>query len=87
MPFARGLMERSRRAAEFSLDKAFSAFTADVIHAQLFGAVPDYFSDPDLSVPWRDAFISLSAGFHVSRFIPNLLRMLKKLSFTKDTYS
>lgn len=36
-------------------------------------------SDPDLSVPWRDAFIGLSDGFHVSRFIPNLLRMLKKL--------
>lgn len=63
-----------------SLDKAFSTFTADVIYAQLFGAVPDYLSDPDLVVPWRDAFIGLSAVFHVSRFIPNLLRVLKKLS-------
>lgn len=68
-----------KTGSQISLDRAFSAFTADVIYAQLFGAVPDYLSDPDLSVPWRDAFIGLSAGFHVSRFIPNLLRMLKKL--------
>lgn len=68
-----------KTGSRISLDKAFSAFTADVIYAQLFGAVPDYLSDPDPSVPWRDAFIGLSAGFHVSRFIPNLLRMLKKL--------
>lgn len=62
-----------------SLDRAFSAMTADIIYAQFFGAHLDYLSDPDLTVPWRDAFIGLSAGFHRSRFIPKLLRMLKKL--------
>lgn len=62
-----------------SLDRAFSAMTADIIYAQFFGAHLDYLSDPELSVPWRDAFIGLSTGFHRSRFIPKLLRMLKKL--------
>jgi cytochrome P450 len=62
-----------------SLDRAFSAMAADVIYAQFFGAHLNYLSDPNLSVPWRDAFIGLSAGFHTSRFIPNLFRMLKKL--------
>ncbi|KAL2278344.1 hypothetical protein FJTKL_14454 [Diaporthe vaccinii] len=71
-----GALETGSR---ISLDKAFSALAADVIYAQFFGAHLDYLSDPDLSAPWRDAFIGLAAGFHTSRFIPNLLRMLKKL--------
>lgn len=62
-----------------SLDKAFSAMAADVICAQFFGAHLDCLSDPGLSVPWRDAFVSLSGGFHISRFIPGLIRLLKKL--------
>lgn len=62
-----------------SLDKAFSAMTADVIYAQLFGAHPDYLSDPGLNVPWRDAFIGFTAAFHTSRFMPSLIRMLRKL--------
>lgn len=65
--------------SRISLDRAFSALTADVIYAQLFGAHLDYLSDPDLRVPWRDAFIGLATGFHRSRFVPGLLRMLKKL--------
>lgn len=73
-------LERAvKTGRRISLDKAFSALAADVIYAQFFGAHLDYLSDPDLSVPWRDAFIGLTAGFHTSRFIPNLLRMLKKL--------
>lgn len=71
-----GALETGSR---ISLDKAFSALAADVIYAQFFGAHLDYLSDPGLSVPWRDAFIGLAAGFHTSRFIPHLLRMLKKL--------
>lgn len=69
-----------KTGSHISLNKAFSAFTANVIYAQLFGAIPDYLSDPDLSVPLRDAFIGLLAGFHISRFTPNLLHMLKELS-------
>lgn len=62
-----------------SLDKAFSALAVDVIYAHFFGAHLDYLPGPDLLVPWRDAFIGLSAGLHISRFIPNLLCTLKKL--------
>lgn len=64
-----------------TVDHAFSALTADVIYAQFFGAHLDYLSDPDIRVPWRDACIGLAAGFHiyVSRFIPSLLRRLKRL--------
>lgn len=62
-----------------SLDKAFSAMAADVIYTQFFGAHLDCLSDLGLSVPWRDAFIGLSGGFHISRFIPGLIRLLKKL--------
>lgn len=62
-----------------TVDHAFSALTADVIYAQFFGAHLDYLSDPDIRVPWRDACIGLAAGFHISRFIPSLLRKLKRL--------
>lgn len=74
-----------RTGSRISLDRAFSALAADVIYAQFFGAHLNYLSDPELSVPWRDAFIGLAAGFHTSRFIPNLIRMLNKLppSFLK----
>ncbi|KAG6366081.1 hypothetical protein INS49_000257 [Diaporthe citri] len=65
--------------SRISLDRAFSALAADVIYAQFFGTHLDYLSDPDLRVLWRDAFIGLSAGFHSSRLIPDLARMLKKL--------
>lgn len=68
-----------RAGSLISLDKAFSALAADIIYAQFFGTHLDYLSDPDLRVPWRDAFIGLAAGFHISRFIPNLLCTLKKL--------
>lgn len=68
-----------KTGGRISLDKVFAAMTADVIYTQFFGASVDYLSDPDLSVPWRDAFIGLSIGFHSSRFMPTLLRMLNML--------
>lgn len=73
------LEEALETGQAISLDRAFSAITADIIYAQFFGAHLDYVSDPELSVPWRDAFIGLSTGFHRSRFIPKLRPSLLKL--------
>ncbi len=66
-------------ACVISLDKAFSAMTADIITNRFFGYHYDYLSIPELKFPVRDAFLGVSTIFHVTRFVPWLIKYLKML--------
>lgn len=62
-----------------SLDKAFSALTADIITERFFGIHYDYLSVPDLVFPIREAFYGVSIIFHWTRFVPWAIKYLKML--------
>jgi cytochrome P450 len=68
-----------REGKRISLDKAFSAMTADIITQRFFGYHYDYLSVPDLVFPIREAFQGVSEIFHWTRFAPWAIRYLKKL--------
>ncbi|PQE19030.1 cytochrome p450 protein [Rutstroemia sp. NJR-2017a WRK4] len=62
-----------------SLDKAFSAMTADIITTRLYGYNCDYVDVKDFVFPVRNAFLGVSLIFHLARFFPHPVRMIKKL--------
>ncbi|KAL6154043.1 hypothetical protein ACJBU6_07332 [Exserohilum turcicum] len=68
-----------REGERISLDKAFSAMTADIITQRFFGYHNDYLSVPDLVFPIRKAFQGASEIFHWTRFVPWAIRYLKML--------
>lgn len=68
-----------REGKRISLDKAFSAMTADIITQRFFGFHYDYLSVPDLVFPIREAFQGVSEIFHWTRFVPWAIAYLKKL--------
>ncbi|KAF1828860.1 cytochrome P450 [Decorospora gaudefroyi] len=68
-----------RDGKRISLDKAFSAMTADIITQGFFGYHYDYLSIPDLVFPIREAFQGVSEIFHWTRFVPWAIKYLKKL--------
>jgi cytochrome P450 len=68
-----------REGKRISLDKAFSAMTADIITERFFGYHYDYLSVPDLVFPIREAFQGVSEIFHWTRFAPWAIRYLKML--------
>ncbi|EMD86820.1 hypothetical protein COCC4DRAFT_63008 [Bipolaris maydis ATCC 48331] len=68
-----------REEKRISLDKAFSAMTADIITQRFFGYHHDYISVPDLVFPIREALRGASEIFHWTRFIPWATRYLKML--------
>jgi cytochrome P450 len=68
-----------REGKMISLDKAFSAMTADIITQRFFGYHYDYLSVPDLEFPIREAFQGVSDIFHWTRFVPWVIRYLKML--------
>ena len=68
-----------KEGSMISLDKAFSAMTADIITNRFFGYHYDYLSIPELKFPVRDAFLGVSTIFHVTRFVPWLIKYLKML--------
>jgi cytochrome P450 len=68
-----------REGKRISLDKAFSAMTADIITQRFFGYHYDYLSVPDLVFPIREAFQGVSEIFHWTRFAPWAIRYLKML--------
>jgi hypothetical protein len=53
--------------------------TADIITNRFFGYHYDYLSIPELKFPVRDAFLGVSTIFHVTRFVPWLIKYLKML--------
>ena len=61
------------------LDKAFSALTADIITTRLYGYNCDYLDIKDFVFPIRGAFLGVSLIFHIARFFPGPVKMLKKL--------
>ena len=73
------LEESNEEGSMISLDKAFSAMTADIITKRFYGFHYDYLSRKDLKFPVRDAFLGVSLIFHLARFAPALVRSLKKL--------
>ncbi|EUC27340.1 hypothetical protein COCCADRAFT_41910 [Bipolaris zeicola 26-R-13] len=62
-----------------SLDKAFSAMTADIITQRFFGYHYDYLSVPDLVFPIKEAFQGASEIFHWTRFVPWAVKYLNML--------
>ncbi|XP_014550458.1 hypothetical protein COCVIDRAFT_43024 [Bipolaris victoriae FI3] len=68
-----------RKNKRISLDKAFSAMTADIITQRFFGYHHDYLSVPDLEFPVREAFQGASEIFHWTRFAPWATAYLKML--------
>lgn len=73
------LEKTNKEGSMISLDKAFSAMTADIITNRFYGFHYDYLSRKDLKFPVRDAFLGVSLIFHLARFAPALVRSLKKL--------
>ena len=72
------LEETNKEGSMISLDRAFSAMTADITN-RFYGFHFDYLSRQDLYCPIRDAFLGISFVFHLARFAPALVRSLKKL--------
>ncbi|KAL9619844.1 MAG: hypothetical protein Q9160_005584 [Pyrenula sp. 1 TL-2023] len=73
-------LDQAREAGTpISLDRAFSAMTADIITNHFFGYHYDYLSIPDLQDPIREGFKGVSEMFHWSRFAPWLTLAMKAL--------
>jgi cytochrome P450 len=62
-----------------SLDKAFSAMTADIIASHFFGYHYNYLNIPDLRDPIREGFKGISEMFHLTRFAPWMTLAFKAL--------
>lgn len=64
-----------------SLDGIFSALTADVICTRFYGKHHDYLNLPDFHFVVRDGFIGLTKVYHLARFLPLFVTILKKLPY------
>ncbi|KEY67210.1 Sat11 [Stachybotrys chartarum IBT 7711] len=62
-----------------TLDGIFSALTADVICSRFYGKHFDYLSIPDYHFVVRDGFQGLTKLYHLGRFLPTLVTILKCL--------
>lgn len=62
-----------------SLDGCFSALTADVITILFYGKNVDYLGSPDFRFVIRDAFLGMSKMYHLARFIPLAVKVLKSM--------
>ncbi|KAB8075740.1 Trichodiene oxygenase [Aspergillus leporis] len=62
-----------------SLDGVFSALTADVISSRFYGQNQDYLSLPNFRFVVRDGFLGLSRVYHLGRFLPGLVTLLKNM--------
>lgn len=65
-----------------SLDGAFCALTADVITNRFYGKHNDYLSLPDFHFVVRDGFLGLTKIYHLARFLPGLVTILKRLPYS-----
>ena len=65
----------------FGLDSAFSALTADIITRRFYGEHFDYLGIPDFKFAVREAFLGVSLVYHLARFIPGLITLLKSLPY------
>lgn len=73
------LEEAMHKDDVISLDRAFSAMTADIITLRFYGSHFDYLGAEGFMSPIREAFLGVSLIFHIARFIPSVIRQLKKL--------
>ncbi|RBR24491.1 uncharacterized protein FIESC28_02687 [Fusarium coffeatum] len=65
-----------------SLDGAFCALTADVITSRFYGKHYDYLNLPDFHFVVRDGFLGLTKVYHLARFLPVLVTILKRLPYS-----
>lgn len=73
-------LDQAREAGTpVSLDRAFSAMTADIITNHFFGYHYDYLSIPSLQDPVREGLKGVSETFHWTRFLPWLAVAMKAL--------
>lgn len=75
----RRLDEAREAGTPISLDKAFSAMTADIITSHFFGYHYDYLSLPNLEDPVREGFRGISEMFHLTRFASWLPRVMNAI--------
>ncbi|KAI9902293.1 hypothetical protein N3K66_001645 [Trichothecium roseum] len=62
-----------------TLDGIFSALTADVITSRFYGNHYDYLGTDDFHFIVRDGFIGLTYVYHLARFLPTLVLVLKSM--------
>ena len=73
-------LDQAREAGTpISLNRAFSAMTADIITNHFFGYHYDYLSVPSLQDPVREGLKGVSEMFHWTRFAPWLTLAMKAL--------
>ncbi|KAB8235861.1 hypothetical protein ETB97_003341 [Aspergillus alliaceus] len=71
--------EHMNKKKVLSLDGCFSALTADVITSRFYGKNQDYLGIPDFHFVVRDGFLGLSRVYHLGRFLPSLVTLLKNM--------
>ncbi|KAL3712732.1 hypothetical protein TMatcc_001434 [Talaromyces marneffei ATCC 18224] len=69
--------ERLKTGETLNLDGCFSALTGDVITRLLYGNNFDYLGSPDFQFVVRNAFMGFSKMYHLARFIPLAVKILK----------
>lgn len=75
-----GRLDQARKAGQpVSLDRAFSAMTADLITNYFFGYHYDYLSNPHFENPVREGTRGVSEMFHWMRFAPWLTPVIRAL--------
>jgi cytochrome P450 len=71
--------ERLRTGGTLNLDGCFSALTADVISRLFYGNNFDYLGTPDFRFVVRNAFMGFTKMYHLARFIPLAVKILKSM--------
>lgn len=71
--------EKLKFGETLSLDGCFSALTADVITRLFYGNNFDYLGSPDFRFVVRNAFKGFTEMYHLARFIPLAVKVLKSM--------
>ncbi|KAE8356476.1 Trichodiene oxygenase [Aspergillus coremiiformis] len=64
-----------------TLDGVFAALTADVITSRFYGQNQDYLGISDFHFVVRDGFLGLTRVYHLSRFLPSVVTLLKSMPY------
>jgi cytochrome P450 len=75
----RRMDEACEEGIPINLDRAFSAMTADIITTRFYGYHYNYLGLPDMLCSVREAFLGVSTIFHLARFVPSVIPILKRL--------
>lgn len=73
------LEECMHQAQVVDLDCAFAALTADIVTCYFYGSHLDYLGNQSFKFAVRDAILGLIGFYHLTRFLPTLASIIKKL--------